>query len=104
MTRNKSPVVKLYKNYQKFSVEITKNYLTDSRKVDILFKLVCNNIGVLCEETGDCSNDEVTSVEYVRCRPGRHAIGRLKPILFTRISRGRGIGPAEMPVCFSDAA
>ncbi len=36
--------------------------------------------------------NEVTSVEYVRCRMYvRHAIGRLKPIRYTRISRGRRI-------------
>ena len=36
-------------------------------------------VGVLCDEAGDCSNFEVTSVEYVRYRsPCRYTIGRLK--------------------------
>ncbi len=43
-----------------------------------------------CDEAGDCSRSEVTSVEYVRCRAHvRHTIGRLKPVLYTRISHGR---------------
>jgi len=36
--------------------------------------------------------NEVTFVEYVRCQMYVwHTIGRLKPILYTRISRGLGI-------------
>ena len=38
---------------------------------------------------------EVTSVEYVRYRVFRYAIGRLKPLRYTRISRGAECEPAR---------
>ena len=59
----------------------------------------------VCDEAGDCSEEEVTSVEYVRYRLNwRYAIGRLNPLRYTRISRGSECEPAKKPVCFSDAA
>ena len=44
-----------------------------------MIKLVRCFTGELCDEAGDCSENEVTSVEYVRYRrDSRYAIGRLK--------------------------
>ena len=60
--------------------------------------------GVFCEEAGDCSRGRgnFRGVCPVSGQ-SRYAIGRLKPIRYTRISRAPGDRPATRPVCFSDA-
>ena len=59
------------------------------------------DMGVICDEAGDCSEPLVTSVEYVRCRIlFRQAIGRLK-LLTPRISPERD-DTRRKPVRFSD--
>lgn len=66
--------------------------------------------GALCDEAGDCSEIEVTSVEYVRRRPMCcRGIGRLR-LFRTSVYRlrekpakvGNGMKmPVPVPVCFS---
>ena len=74
--------------FQKNFVKKPKKILTLIYQSVILSERVCEGMGVLCDEAGDCSRSEVTSVEYVRCRK-RHVIGRLELFRTKRISQGK---------------